>query len=287
MNWNSVRFTIICFFTVQAPALKAFDFEQEDFGSQALQQERVLHKIFTKKDQFEFHGLAFGGILNEAYNFSTFLQSGVSYFFSENWGLSFEATKVFPREKSSRRCIESFIYDPDQQVRQECGVDHLNENDEVRATYTPAYVPIRTLQGFVNLNGIWSPIYGKQLAFARKTSYFDIYLPFGVGASFSKFHPKKTTLDSGRRTRGPISESTSEFDLPGAQADQRDLVGRSGRPTAKQEISPTINFGLGQKIHFWNQIFVKMEFRYYAIFSQETSGANDFFTLSAGSGLKF
>ena len=73
-------------------------------------QAMVLRKLFPKSNRLEVSA-NFGGILNQSFVDTMILHGGVSYHFSEEWGLALEGAMAINQDRAERTCIESFYND--------------------------------------------------------------------------------------------------------------------------------------------------------------------------------
>lgn len=243
----------------------------------------VKRKLFTKRKKIELNGPNVGVILNQSYLDTFLIHGGVNYYFSEVWGVGVEGAFAMNSDKFARECVETFVNDPDSEVGDECGPNAVDGSG--RANYGPAYVPVREIENIIAVNAVWNPVYGKQLLFRSATNYFDLFFTFGGGLAFSKFYPKKTTLNNGKSSRGAIAEDEDPLSV-GAEPDETDSYGTAGRPEPESQSNVLINIGIGQKYHFWKRFNIKAELRNYTLVGTD-AGFDNFFTVWGGFGVRF
>lgn len=242
--------------------------------------EVVKNKLFPKKGKIEFNGDV-GFLLNQSYISSLALHLNFNYFTSEAWGFGLEGLLFFNSDKSERTCIESFYNDPKDEVDAQCrgdGSEQLSGTED-KATYGPAYVPIRELQFIGAATATWNPVYGKQLFFLSGTGYFDLYVTMGAGIAGSNFYKKETQLPNGISSR---DDGTENY---GAKLGESQYYGIDGRPEPEAQMSPLITLGVGQKYHFGKSFSFKFELRNYTLLGTE-DGFEAFFALWGGVGIR-
>ena len=129
----------------------------------------VLRKLFPKKHRLEINS-NFGAILNQSFVDTMMLQGGISYHFSEEWGLAIEGAMAFNTDRAERGCVETFYNDfrKDKDARRKplsgkCvtlpigdGGDTAKDNPLVNVG--PAYMPITEIGTLVSLSAVWSPV---------------------------------------------------------------------------------------------------------------------------------
>lgn len=278
----------------------------EEYQKAVETEENVKNKLYPRSGRLEFAGPAFGMILNQSYIESYGFHFGMTYFINETWGLGIEGLLAQNTDKSERTCIENFFNDQFEEVGPAClpeGGDPsqylINENGEaVRgANMGPAYVAIREIQNIAMATLVWNPIYGKQLAFLSFTSYFDIYTTMGLGLTFSEYYPESVNLRDGRRARAPFprdvlgcpkGSDSKGNKVAGVCPDDPEinsLIGIAGRPTPQSQSTPTMTFGIGQKIHFKKYFHIKGELRNYTLLGTE-SGFESIFAVWLGLGVR-
>ncbi len=254
--------------------------------------EVVRNKLYPKEKKIELNLPNFGYIMNQSYLSTIVTGGGVSYFFSEAWGINFDFMYAINQNKDERTCLETFInnftysvtgaecssQNPDAQSAVES--KSKNSKGKRNANYGPAYVPIRELQYVLTANATWNPVYGKQLSFLTFTNYFDLFVNFGGGLAFSNYYPMATTLKNGKATRG--SQATDS----GADASESNSYGDAGRPTPENQTNVVLNLAVGQKFHFANRFSLKAEVKNFTLLGTP-QGFDNFFAIVGGLGLRF
>src|SRR5262249_10128425 len=156
----------------------------------------VRNKLYPKAQSIEWSGPGVGLILNQSFLDSYLLHAGVTYFFNEHEGLGIEWAHAVNQDKDERKCLENFYNDPADLISAVCPTSDNNKGaplydskgSPVRgANFGPAYMPIRELNNLFLVNYVYSPIYGKQIAFLSTTSHFDLFLVTGLGIGLSTF----------------------------------------------------------------------------------------------------
>ena len=282
-----LRLLPAAFFAHFAASGVAFGYEKATEGGDV-----VMNKLFPKKSKVELDG-KFGVVLNSSYEQTLLGSAGLTYFFSEEWGLNLEGNFAMTSDKAERTCIETFYNDPNYAVGDECGASSPKDQDpQGDANWGPAYVPIRQLKYIFTANMVWNPIYGKQIVLLSATNYFDFFFTFGGGLAMSDFYPKRTTFADGKLTRnadfctkqGATTTGCKTDSNPGTDDDTQ--IGVSGRPLAQSESNVTIHVGLGQRFHFLKRFLLTAGLENYTLIGTE-SGFDNFFTLMGGLGVRF
>ena len=253
--------------------------------------QNIKGKLVTKKGRIEL-GVDGGLILNQAYVNTFLIHGSLTYYSSELWGFSLEGAFGVNSDKSERDCIENFYNNPQELTGPPCG----SEADiPEKGNFGPAYVPIREIQYIISGNGVWNPIYGKQLIFLSAVVHFDMFFTIGGGIAASNYYAKaqNTRIDGGgggRATRIPPDgvkggESANDANY-GCEPSFEGCYGVDGRPDQEQQTTPIINLGIGQKLHFGNLFNFKFELRNMTLLGTE-SGFENLFALWGGVGLRF
>ena len=287
MNFLSGAFLLIILLTSSVFAETSGNYRKSTDGDEV-----VRNKLYPKDKKLEVNFPNFGYIMNQSY-ISTFVTGGgVSYFWSEAWGINFDFLYALNVNKDERTCLESFInnftysvtgaectsQNPDAQTP----VDGKTKNAKGKrnANYGPAYVPIRQLNYVITANATWNPIYGKQLSFLSFTNYFDLFVNFGGGLAFSQYYPLATTLANGKPSRGSQSPDS------GAETSETSSYGDAGRPAPDNQTNVVLNLSLGQKFHFANRFSLKAEIKNFTLLGTP-QGFDNFFALVGGIGVRF
>jgi outer membrane beta-barrel protein len=251
----------------------------------------IKNKLYPKSSRVELNGLNVGKILNQSYIDTWVLNGGINYFWSETWGLGLEMSYAMNKDRDERQCIENFYNDPDHEFDKQCGNSgHINDNNgnNSMGNYGPAYVNIREYNYLFTGNGIWNPIYGKEIFFLSGVVNFDVFLTMGGGLAMSTFYPMNTTLKNGKESRGSFPPAGTAGDRPGTEPDESGgpYYGVEGRPTPQKQTNVFLDGGVGQKIHFGKKFHAKAELRNHLVLG--TPGGFDmFFTLWGGVGMRF
>ncbi|MBC7658640.1 MAG: outer membrane beta-barrel domain-containing protein [Chitinophagaceae bacterium] len=279
----------------QSPLLAA-DYKKSTEGKEV-----VMGKLYPKSERWELALPELGIIMNQSYVNTTLLGGGLTYWMNENLGFSFSGSIAQNSDKAERTCIESFYFDPSNEVGVACGGPGLLTNADTTQPqpdgfpkYGPAYVPIREIQQIMMFNVVYAPVYGKQLFMKSSTSYFDLFLELGVGFATSKFYPKRDVLENGNTPRGTyIDPNTNDAATAaannakiGATADQTDSYGIGGRPKPLSQGNPLLNLGIGQKFHFGKVFDVKVYVRNMTLLGTD-QGFDNLLVLHVGLGMRF
>lgn len=259
--------------------------------------EVVLGKLFPKKNKVELDA-KLGIVLNSSYTQTFLFNTGLSYFWSEEWGFNVEANFASVQDKNERKCVETFYNDPNFDVDNECGEEAPVENTEGNddANWGPAYVPIRQLKYMFTGNFVWNPIYGKQIVLLSATNYFDFYVLMGGGIAMSDFYRKQPELADGTPARGTFcakkEQTNGECDpstLPGGRnpgTDDPNQVGESGRPEPEAQTNVLMHLAIGQRFHFFKRFMVMASLENYTLLGTE-AGFDNFLTIMGGFGVRF
>lgn len=258
----------------------------------------VMNKLFPKKSKIELSA-RFGYVLNSSFVQTYMANGGLTYFFSEEWGLNLDGNFALTSDKPERTCIEQFYNDPNFTVSDECGEANPKEaagGDEKDANWGPAYMGVRQLKYIFTANMIWNPIYGKQIVLLSATNYFDFFLGFGGGVAMSDYYAQsKKIKDSDKDARGTFQctedskakgECTDADKAKNPGTDDEKLIGIDGRPTAEQQTNLLIHLSLGQKFHFLKRFMLTAGLENYTLVGTP-SGFDNFFTLVGGLGVRF
>ena len=247
----------------------------------------IKNKAYPKKGRVELNGPNVGLIMNQSYVNTYLINGGINYFWSESWGLGLEGYYALNSDKDERKCIENFYNNPDYDSSlPQCGSPEKLAG--TRANYGPAYVNIREYNYLLAANGIWNPIYGKEIFFMSGVVNFDIFVTVGGGLAFSTFYPLTTTLGNGKPSRGQFPGKDTTGDTPGTDpnTDGDAYYGVNGRPVAQKQTNVFLDGGFGQKIHFGEKFNLKAELRSHLVLG--TPGGFDmFFSLWGGFGMRF
>jgi outer membrane beta-barrel protein len=251
----------------------------------------IKNKLYPKKGHVEVNGPNVGTILNQSYIDTYLINGGINYFWSETWGLGIEMSYAMNKDRDERYCIEHFYNDPQYEIADECGEpDKITDGngDDIKGNYGPAYVSIREYNYLFTANGIWNPIYGKQIFFMSGVVNFDVFVSIGGGLAMSTYYPLKTTLGNGKESRGTFPATGQTGTKPGTDpdADGDSYYGKNGRPVPVKETNVYLDTGIGQKIYFGKKFNFKGELRNHVVLG--TPGGFDmFFTLWGGLGVRF
>jgi outer membrane beta-barrel protein len=276
----SFRYFLVAFLaaSTSAQAATSGDYQRAGDGTEV-----VLRKMYPKRSRVEIEGTG-GLILNQSYINTLLFGGGINYFWSEEWGLGVEAMMAANSDKSERTCLENFYNDPDNMIGRECG----DGSDLTgRANFGPAYVPIRQTNMLFSGNVIWNPVYGKQIAFFRFVTHFDLYFLAGGGIAMSTVWPQQTNLKgTDRSSRGSFNVDPNAGGNPGAAVGETGLYGTEGRPASESATNPQGTFAVGQKYHFAKNFHARIELRNYLLLGTK-DGFDNFFALTGGVGVRF
>jgi len=244
--------------------------------------DNVKNKLFTKDKKIELD-LKMGLVLNSSFVDTMLFNGGVSYFWSEEWGVLGEANLAVSSDKNERGCLETFYNDPSQQVGRECG-DGADWDDE--ANWGPAYMGIRELKSIVAVSAVWNPVYGKQIILLSGVGHFDLFIAMGGGLAMSDYYAKSPILLDGTTSRGSVTrdENDNITDQPGTNDES--LTGIEGRPAVEAQTNVTAHFSIGQRFHFAKRFALLAELKNYTLLGTP-SGFDNFFSLMGGIGIRF
>lgn len=277
----------------QAP-LQAADYKKATEGKEV-----VMGKLYPKKQRFELSLPEVGMIMNQSYVNTLLFGGSATYYLSENIGISLSASMANNSDKAERTCIESFFYDPSNEVGVSCGdaslLEGADKNNDGFPRYGPAYVPVREMKQILIANVVWAPVYGKQLFAKSTTSYFDLFVELGLGFATSEYYKKLDILANGNAPRGTyIDPATND---PETAAENNGKIGAipgqspisygiEGRPTKEDKANPLLNLGIGQKFHFGKLFHVKVYIRNMTLIGTD-QGFENLLALYGGVGIRF
>lgn len=262
----------------------------------------VLRKLFPQKNRIEVNA-NFGAIMNQSFIDTMILQGGISYHFSEEWGLALEGVMAMNQDRAERTCIESFYNDfraeaENDSLKGKCREGDLGDKEDKGGSINrypgkinigPAYMPITEIGNLFSLSAVWSPVYGKQIfSFLPRTSHMDIFLSIGGGIAMSTSYPLKETLKNGKKARIETKQGANtaeQMARHGASEAETESWGIAGRPEPEQQTNPFISLGVGQKYHFLKHLFIKVELRNFTLLAT-SQGYHNFFTMWGGLGLR-
>ena len=255
----------------------------------------VLRKLFPKKKRLEVNA-NFGAIMNQSFIDTMMLHGGVSYHVSEEWGLALEGAMAINQDRAERQCIESFYNDfrgeKARPLSGKCYEGPIGDNGRAigdQINIGPAYMTITEIGQLLSLSAVWSPVYGKQIfSFLPRTSHMDIFLTFGGGVAMSTYYAVTTKLRNGKKARyttGTTTKAQTDMQNIGANKNERRQWGEAGRPKPEERTDVFVSFSVGQKYHFLQRIFIKVELRNYTLLATPDTYHN-FFTMWGGLGLR-
>ncbi len=265
----------------------------------------VLRKLFPKRNRIEVNA-NLGGILNQSFVDTVILHGGISYHFSEEWGLALEGAMAINTDRAERTCIESFYNDfrgknatSLTSLRRKCYTPPLGDKGDAlhdkahkgKLNIGPAYMSITEIDKLFSISAVWSPVYGKQIfSFLPRTSHMDIFLSMGGGMAMATFYGLRKKLRNEKQARNKQTvDDPGEIDNlmgnHGASENEKNQWGTGGRPEAEQQTKPFISLGVGQKYHFLKRIFIKVELRNFTLLAT-SQGYHNFFTMWGGLGLR-
>lgn len=258
--------------------------------------EVVLNKLFPKKQKIELDA-RFGLVLNSSYKQTLLANTGLTYFWSEEWGFNVEGNYAMTSDKAERGCVESFYNDPNYAVTEECGDGAaLSQDQDGDANFGPAYVPIRELKYMFIGNVVWNPIYGKQIVLLSATNYFDFYIKMGGGVSMSDFYRKKTEFDDGTPSRKvDFCTKKESQEVKGADGcdrsknpgtNDKSKTGVDGRPLPESQTNMAFHLSIGQRFHFMKRFLITASLENYTLLATD-AGFDNFLALMGGVGVRF
>lgn len=251
--------------------------------------DNVKRKLFPKAKKVELD-LKAGLVLNSSFVQTYLLNGGISYFFSEEWGMLIEGNMAVVGDKSERECLESFYNDDEFLVGPECGPgqEDWDEAGAEAANFGPAYMGIRELKFIFAGSALWNPIYGKQIILLSGVGHFDLFFAMGGGIALSDYYAKSTTLqdEAGTTSRGGTVKDAQGNIVSQPGTKDEELVGIQGRPPAEAQTNLTAHFSIGQRFHFARRFMLLAELKNYTLLGTP-SGFDNFFTLMGGLGVRF
>lgn len=116
----------------------------------------IQRRYMPKTDRFQFY-LGLGGIMNDPWFYGLGATGKLGYHFTEDWGI--EGTYMF-LSNSERDSVKD-----------------LKSNNGVTTS------SLVTTKGYLGVDVIWSPIYGKMSLYNKRIIPFDMYFTAGIGQS--------------------------------------------------------------------------------------------------------
>ena len=189
---------------------------------------------------------------------------GLSYHFSEEWGLALEAAMAMNNDRSERICIESFYNDfgDNGGLDAKCAAPGVGDGGNNARMPTvnigPAYMPIIEIGQILSLSVVWTPIYGKQIfSFLPRTSHMDIFLIAGGGAALSTFQrpredkkgiPVLKNRNKARLKKKKAEETEAAMQTTGTAFEDKHYWGVAGRPPCRKYHQSLHCAGCGAKV---------------------------------------
>ena len=258
----------------------------------------VMRKLYPKKKKVEF-AFNFGALLNQSYINTFMFNSGLSYHFSEHWGMLIEGSFGLNMDKDDRFCLEHFLNRSENGEalanREHCFYhpDALEEHkNEMRKhsdfiNFGPAYVSIVQIEQTAMAGAIWTPIYGKQIfTFLPRTSHMDFYISGVAGVAIGSYFRERKKLANNNTSRFSSEKKVKVIPKEvGANVDDVKSYGELGRPDAQKFYSPAVSIGIGQKYHLAHWLFLRFEARNYAVFIVHDVLYRSVFAIRGGLGI--
>ncbi len=294
MRRSRCPWSVGCLSGLVSAVLGAMPLFAADYHKATEGRDVVMGKLYPKSERLEADA-DLGFVMNQSYVNTLLMGVAGTYYFNENFGLGLTFQQAFNSDKAERTCIESFYYDPKNQVGVACGdratLDAARTNNDRFPLYGPAYVPIREIQQVIGGNLVWAPVYGKQLLLLSTTSYFDLFFELGLGLTSSVFYPKQEVLRNKNAPRGTYQTGNRPEDVAtnakiGALPTETDSYGTDGRPDPVSNSNPMLNLGVGQKFHFGKMFHVKLAVRNMTLLGTD-GGFDNLLALYGGVGLRF
>ena len=179
----------------------ALDKKLENFWSHERKIKVIQRRSFTKDGRLAL--VPYLGVIPND-DFQTYITAGlrIEYYFDESWSLEITAAKAFGIADSSL-------------------MDFLQTRFGASTT-----VPQKLYANF-NLNGVWTPFYGKIGFLSTKLLHFDFNLSVGISGMLTRLTPEKD-------------------------------------PNNKQwKFLPAGNFGVGVRLHILNWFGIRIDYRQY------------------------
>ena len=287
-----LHFKSLLFWGLLIPSLPSLAYDRVTDSSEV-----VLNKLFPKQEKIELDAKG-GYVLNSSYTNTLMATGGLTYFLSEEWGITGEASLALNSDKGERGAIETFYNDPNDAINEEFGgIENITSTNDPDANWGPAYVPIRELQYIFTLDATWNPMYGKQIILLSATNYFDFFINFGGGFAMSTFYPKKPSYNDGKQdipyrgkfcTKAQRDKNPPEctLDKPNPGTKNESLIGNEGRPEAESQTNVLAHAAIGQRFHFLRRFLLTGSLESYTLLGTE-SGFENFLVLKGGVGVRF
>lgn len=286
-----VSFIFIIFFaSALKPVVAKAEYERAVEGDEV-----VKDKLYPRAGRFQLLVPQLGAILNTAFVYTALIGTGVTYHINEWHALNIGGFYGLNIDKSERKCIESFYFNPQHAkdptnaekglpvAPEDCDPEQKTDPTagEVDAKTNkkpfhlkPAYMAIREINMMFDINYQWTPVYGKALWFLSAVGYLDLFTTVGAGVAMSTYYPLQEFTRSGKNIRVDGTDLLSD-------------TGKNGRPDPLNQTTPLISLGFGARFSFFSNLYANVEFRNFTVFGSGGSDAMNFFAIWGGSGITF
>ena len=231
---------------------------------------KIMSRLFPKTHSVEV-AAAVGNLLNPAFVDTTLLELSARYAFTETWAVGFAYATARTRDRSERKCVETFYNDPKHEVQAECmnddGGDGLDDTEE--ANIGPAYARVRELRQLITLHGDYSLAYGKMIFLHGATGHFDLRLRFGGGMTMSDYYEQQPA----QRTPGVARGDTAHY-------------GGGGRPAPERQTTPHVYVAVAEDLLFLKRFSFGGELAYYVLLGTP-HGIEQVVVVKIGAGVRF
>lgn len=184
----------------------------------------IQKKFFPKTDRWEFHISGLGSLNNKLFT-TLGAKAHLGYHFSERWA------------------VEGQLWFSGQISR--------DFTEDIEDRYQITSSDLATPQGYLGVNILWSPIYGKLSLFEKTIDPFEFYFSFGGGLILTDDSQTVPSLHGAIGQVHPIStKSTIRWEIGGnlfQAKGKKDLVGAN---RGKKVMSELIYVSVGMSFYF-------------------------------------
>lgn len=184
----------------------------------------IQKKFFPKTDRWELYVSGLSSLNNKLFT-SLGVKGHLSYHFNERWSLEGQLWFL--------------------------GQISRDFTDEIESRYQIASSDIVTPQGYVGVNLVWSPIYGKLSLFEKTIDPFELYFSFGGGLILTDDSQTAPSFQAAIGQIHPLStRSTIRWEIGGNlfQAEGKDSLVGANR--GKKVLTEIIYVSLGMSFYF-------------------------------------
>lgn len=184
----------------------------------------IQKKFFPKTERWEVFVSGFGSLNNKLFT-SLGGKAHVGYHFSERWA------------------VEGQLWFSGQIGR--------DFTDDIETRYAITSSDLSTPQGYLGVNLLWSPIYGKLSLFEKTIDPFELYFSFGGGLILTDDSQTVPSLHGAIGQVHPVStKSTIRWEIGGNLFQAKGKKSLVGASRGKKVMSELIYFSIGMSFYF-------------------------------------